>query len=165
MQTLGERISAFRKECGMTQEQLAEKCSVTAQAVSKWENDLTAPDISLLPRLSELFHKTTDEILGVYHTEVVAVDPNSINLSKMLLKIRAADGEGNRMKLNLPLAVAELLLKNEKIMAQAGSGEGSKNLLAKIDFAQIVSLVQVGCMGKLLEAESDDGDKIEVWVE
>ena len=65
MQTLGERITYYRKKNGMTQEQLAEKCSVTPQAVSKWENDLTAPDISLFPRLAELFSVSTDELLGV----------------------------------------------------------------------------------------------------
>lgn len=165
MQTLGERIAAFRKENGMTQEQLAEKCSVSAQAVSKWENGLTAPDISLLPRLAELFHKTTDELLGVHRAETVAVSSEQIDLSKMLLKVRAVGKKGDRMNLNLPLSVAEVLLKNEKILERAGTDEGGMNLLAKIDFAQIISLVQIGCMGKLMEGESADGDKIEVWVE
>ena len=165
MQTLGERIAAFRKENGMTQEQLAEKCSVSAQAVSKWENDLTAPDISLLPRLAELFHKTTDELLGVRRAETVAVNPDTVDISKMLLKVRAISDDGDKMNLNLPLSVAEILLKNEKIMERAGAQKGGMELLSKIDFAQIVSLVQICCMGKLMEAESADGSKIEVWVE
>ena len=64
MNTLGQRIAYFRKQKGLTQEALAELCSVSAQAVSKWENDLTAPDISLLPRLAEIFSVTVDELLG-----------------------------------------------------------------------------------------------------
>ena len=40
MNTLGQRIAYFRKQKGLTQEALAELCSVSAQAVSKWENDL-----------------------------------------------------------------------------------------------------------------------------
>ena len=63
-QTLGKRISANRKGLGLTQEQLAEKLGVTAQAVSKWENDQSCPDISILPRLAEVFGISTDALLG-----------------------------------------------------------------------------------------------------
>ena len=52
-QTMGKRISDLRKSKGMTQEQLAQQVGVTAQAVSKWENDLSCPDISILPQLAE----------------------------------------------------------------------------------------------------------------
>lgn len=43
-ETLGRRIARLRLEHGMTQERLARELGVTAQAVSKWENDLSAPD-------------------------------------------------------------------------------------------------------------------------
>ena len=52
-ETMGKRISELRKNKGMTQEQLAQQVGVTAQAVSKWENDLSCPDISILPQLAE----------------------------------------------------------------------------------------------------------------
>lgn len=64
-ETLGKRIAALRKEKGMTQEQLAEKVGVSAQAVSKWENDISCPDITLLPLLGDLFGVSVDELLGV----------------------------------------------------------------------------------------------------
>ena len=76
-QTLGKRISALRKAKKMTQDQLADQLGVTAQAVSKWENDQSFPDITMLPRLAEIFGCTTDELLGigqsqkVYEAEVV----------------------------------------------------------------------------------------------
>lgn len=63
-QTMGSRIAAGRKKLGLTQDQLAEKLGVTAQAVSKWENNQSCPDISLLPKLAELFGTTTDALLG-----------------------------------------------------------------------------------------------------
>ncbi len=122
MQSLGERIAALRKARGMTQEQLAESCSVTAQAVSKWENGLTAPDISLLPRLAELFSVTTDELLGVHRAETVAVDPSAVDVSKLLLRVRVLSSE-NEVKVNFPFTVAELLLKNEKFLESAGNGK------------------------------------------
>lgn len=63
-QTLGKRIVTNRKRLGLTQDQLAEKLGVTAQAVSKWENDQSCPDISVLPQLAEIFGISTDELLG-----------------------------------------------------------------------------------------------------
>ena len=64
-ETMGKRIAGNRRRLGLTQEQLAEKLGVTAQAVSKWENDQSCPDISMLPSLAEIFGVTTDEMLGV----------------------------------------------------------------------------------------------------
>lgn len=49
METMGNRISKYRKARGMTQEELAGKLGVSSQAVSKWETDTFCPDISLLP--------------------------------------------------------------------------------------------------------------------
>lgn len=78
--TLGKRIALNRRRLGMTQEQLAEKLGITAQAVSKWENDQSCPDITMLPRLAELFGISTDELLGrestqkVHRAEVVEED-------------------------------------------------------------------------------------------
>ena len=63
-QSIGKRIMTLRKAAGMTQEQLAEKLGVTPQAVSKWENEVSCPDISLLPRIAEIFEVSTDSLLG-----------------------------------------------------------------------------------------------------
>lgn len=62
--TLGKRIAAHRKALGLTQDQLAEQLGITAQAISKWENDLSCPDITLLPKLADIFATTTDALLG-----------------------------------------------------------------------------------------------------
>ena len=64
-QTLGNRISTLRKTKKMTQDQLAEQLGVTAQAVSKWENDQSCPDITMLPKLAKIFGCSTDELLGI----------------------------------------------------------------------------------------------------
>lgn len=54
-ETLGKRIVFHRKRLGLTQDALAELMGVTAQAVSKWENDQSCPDIGALPKLAEIF--------------------------------------------------------------------------------------------------------------
>ena len=74
-QTLGKRIMEHRKRLGLTQDALAEKLGITAQAISKWENDLSCPDITMLPRLAAIFGISTDQLLGieakVHEAEVV----------------------------------------------------------------------------------------------
>lgn len=70
-QTLGKRIMEHRKQLGLTQDALAERLGITAQAISKWENDLSCPDIAMLPRLAEIFGITTDELLGMEPQEKV----------------------------------------------------------------------------------------------
>ena len=69
--TIGGRIKYHRKRLGMTQEQLAARMGVSAQAVSKWENDLSCPDISILPELAALFGISVDELLGKSSAETV----------------------------------------------------------------------------------------------
>ena len=69
-ETLGKRIVFHRKRLGLTQDALAELMGVTAQAVSKWENDQSCPDIGALPKLAEIFGISTDELLGVERKEV-----------------------------------------------------------------------------------------------
>ena len=58
------KITELRKSAGLTQDALAEKLGVTFQAVSKWENALSCPDISLLPRIAEIFDVSIDTLFG-----------------------------------------------------------------------------------------------------
>ena len=62
--TLGKRIVARRKQLGLTQDQLAEQLGVTAQAVSKWEDVQSCPDIATLPKLAALLSVSVDALLG-----------------------------------------------------------------------------------------------------
>ena len=73
--TLGERIKYHRKRLGLTQEQLAERVRVSAQAVSKWENNLSCPDISVLPELADVFDISLDELLGHSSSAVCEAEP------------------------------------------------------------------------------------------
>ncbi len=62
--TMGQRIALLRKRKGLTQDKLAELVGVTPQAVSKWENDSSCPDINIIPKLAEIFGVSTDVLLG-----------------------------------------------------------------------------------------------------
>ena len=63
--SIGNTIKKLRRERDITQEQLAEYIGISSQAISQWETDKTAPDISQLPVLAHIFGVSTDEILGV----------------------------------------------------------------------------------------------------
>ena len=65
--TMGMMIASKRKELGMTQMELADKMGVTDKAVSKWERNLSCPDISSLPKLAEIFGMSVDELMQVKH--------------------------------------------------------------------------------------------------
>lgn len=60
----GKRIAAYRKSAGMTQEELAERLHITPQAVSKWENELSFPEITILPRLAEVLGTSIEKLFG-----------------------------------------------------------------------------------------------------
>ena len=62
--TLGAYIRALRHEKGMTQAQLADLVGVTDKAVSKWERDVSYPDVTLFPKLADILGVTVDDMLG-----------------------------------------------------------------------------------------------------
>lgn len=62
---IGDKIRELRKSRGITQEQLAESIGISFQAVSKWENHIALPDITLVPALANYFNVTCDELFGI----------------------------------------------------------------------------------------------------
>ena len=93
-QTFGAMVASLRKEQGMTQLELAEKMGVTDKAVSKWERDLSFPDVSSLPRLAEIFGISVDELMqGRERTEEQESGEKTAALVDVILKgIAAAMG-------------------------------------------------------------------------
>ena len=63
MKSIGETIASLRKQKGMTQNELAEKMNVTDKAVSKWERDLSCPDINAISKLADILDVSVEELL------------------------------------------------------------------------------------------------------
>ncbi len=63
--TFGQTLKKLRRERDMTQEQLAELLRLSPQAISRWENDVVMPDLSVFPLLTGIFHVTADHLLGI----------------------------------------------------------------------------------------------------
>ena len=70
MNTIGESIAALRRQKGITQEALATAIGVSAQSVSKWENNTNMPDIMLLPIIADVFQVSIDNLFGRQNTKV-----------------------------------------------------------------------------------------------
>ena len=103
--TVGGFIAVLRKANGMTQKELAEKLNVSDKAVSRWERDECAPDLTLIPVLAEIFGVTSDELLRgekatAKQTEEAAAAKTQKQLDRLLesnaskLKIRSIISSG-----------------------------------------------------------------------
>ena len=75
MKNFANIISQKRKELGLTQDALAEKLGITPQAVSKWENGVGLPDVTLFPAIAKVLGVSTDALFGIDHTPDVREIP------------------------------------------------------------------------------------------
>ena len=78
-ESMGMMIAQKRKELGMTQLELAEKMGVTDKAVSKWERELSYPDVNSLPKLAEIFGMSVDELLQIKSEAMQAEEKKPIS--------------------------------------------------------------------------------------
>ena len=81
---LGNRIRKMRIKAGLTQEQLAEKLAVSGQSVSKWENEISMPDIMLLPDIAEIFGVSIDELFDLTVEQKLKRIENRIEIEEEL---------------------------------------------------------------------------------
>lgn len=164
-ESMGNRIQKFRKEKGLTQEDLAEKLGVSAQAVSKWENDVSCPDITLLPQLCRVLGISADELLSGRNNDVTLVPASQRkDLDELTMRIRLSSADGDRVRVNLPMSLVKVGLEIGVVSIPDDSGNVGK-LLQNIDLEKILSMVEHGLIGKLVEMESADGDIVEIIVE
>lgn len=164
-QTLGERIAEKRKEKGLTQEELAAMLGVSAQAVSKWENDISCPDIMTLPNLSDRLGISVDELLRGNREQsktILLPEEERRDFDKLMLRIKIDDTQGDKVRVNLPLPLIKTLI-DSGVSIETFGGNATKNF--NIDWDTIVSLIDRGVIGCLMEAESANGETVRIVVE
>ena len=164
--TLGRRIQALRREQGLTQEALAERMGATPQAVSKWENDLSCPDILSLPDLARELHTTVDALLTGEHVSdapAIPVKP----AEELIVRIAITADDGTRVCVNLPYPVFSLGACYGMLTFTFSAAEGDLDAeklareLADVDFRAIAALIARGARGVLVNA----GDMLTIWTE
>ena len=126
--TLGTMIAELRKQHGMTQLELAEKMGVTDKAVSKWERDLSCPDINSLPALAEILGVSVEELMQIKKeaeapvskvSEIVEIAPKAVAMAMgvavtVLTVLNALDVKSGMIMLGIGLAGAGIALMCEK---------------------------------------------------
>lgn len=108
-ETFGQRLARLRKEKGYTQEDIASRITISPQAVSKWENDLSSPDILVLSSLADILDTSVDVLLGREE------ESNNININNKDNNkeegIHLKDDEGNEVHI---ASDGHIHLKDEK---------------------------------------------------
>lgn len=162
-ETFGERFQRLRKERGLTQDAISEMVNVSSQAVSKWENDINMPDISILLRLSEILGTTTDYLLGKEENTVTMVTrpEEKKDFSKMMLKIRVSTLKGDKVNVQLPLILIKTMMEKGMEMPEISE----KMDLKQFDWKMIMDLVEQGVIGEIVSVDTAEGDKVSIIVE
>ena len=160
-ETFGQRLQRLRKNAGLTQEEVATKLNITGQAVSKWENDVSAPDISVLVELSDILGVSLDELLGKERETTLVPQEQRKDINSMFFRVKVLSKEGDKVNVNIPLALAKVFLDSGEVVFPQVNGQ---DVLSKIDFGKLFELVEQGVVGKLIDIESE-GNIVEVWVE
>ena len=126
--TLGTMIAELRKQHGMTQLELAEKMGVTDKAVSKWERDLSCPDINSIPNLAEILDVSVKELMQVKKeaeapvskvAEILEIAPKAVAMAMgiavtVLTILGALDVKSGMIMLGIGLACVGISLMSEK---------------------------------------------------
>ena len=161
-ESFGTRLARIRKEKGFTQEEIADKLHVSSQAVSKWECDASYPDIDGLLVLSEVLGVSVDELVGKSkETPRLVPESERRDLKLMFLRITVDSNDGDKVRINVPMALVKLMVESGMTMPKINENEALKS----IDFKQVLELVEQGVIGKIVEVDSADGDHVEILVE
>lgn len=160
-ETFGQRLQRLRKSASLTQEEVATKLNMTGQAVSKWENDVSAPDISVLVELADILGVSLDELLGKERETTLVPQEKRKDINNMFFRIKVNSKNGDKVNVNIPLALAKVFVTSGEISFPQVDG---KDVLSKVDFNRLFELVEQGVVGKLVDIESE-GDVVEIWVE
>ena len=126
--TLGTVIAELRKQHGMTQLELAEKMGVTDKAVSKWERDLSCPDINSLPTLAEVLGVSVEELMQTKKdaeapaskvSQLVEIAPKAVAMAMgiavtALTVLNELDVKSSMVMLGIGLACVGISLMSDK---------------------------------------------------
>ena len=102
---IGRFIAERRKQCGLTQLQLAERLNITDRAVSKWETGRSMPDVSIIPELCDVLGITVNDL---FSGEVITVDHYNEQSEKNLLELAKQKEESDRRMLAMEIVIGAL---------------------------------------------------------
>ncbi len=153
MKTIGKNIAYFRKKNGLTQEELAEKMNITAQAISKWENDISYPDLPLTQTLASLLSCTVDELLNGEVNYPTATDATEEQIMGRIITVYVESLEAYGVpesKVTLRLPVSYILNAYEGGFLEKIIPNGFSEKLTPV-----VDMIKQGITGELVNIEEN----------
>lgn len=161
--TIGKKLYELRKQSGFTQDYVAEKLGVSAQAVSKWENDIACPDIMTLPHIAELYGITVDELFknDDVKSNVKFEKEEKVNENELVLRVYVDTSNGDDIKVNLPYILVKELINVGKDISSVFTGID----LTAVNFESVFKMVELGVLGEIVTVKTQNGDDIRVVVE
>ncbi|MGL4522348.1 MAG: XRE family transcriptional regulator, partial [Bacilli bacterium] len=113
--------------------------------------------------LAKIFGTTTDDLLSVESVKEVHMlgENERREMSDLTLKVIVDSESGDKVRINLPMQLVKVALDIGSKIPQIANNEQLKN----VDFEQIISLVESGVIGNLVEVESANGDTVRIVVE
>lgn len=110
---IGKNIAALRKKKGITQEELANELGVSPQAVSKWENNSSCPDVSLLTNIADYFGITVDTLLRENEKDIVnennaTSEAYKLNTNKKNINIKIVQQNGKENNVKVPFKFVKI---------------------------------------------------------
>ncbi len=159
--TIGERLAAARKAKGLTQDDFAKQLDVTPQAISKWENNISCPDILLLPKISEILGISIDELLtGKDGKKEEKPKITATDNSRLKLKIRILPVNKKPTNITVPAA----LVKRVARIGNGISGILGNTAISNEQLEEILELTEEGATGEILNVEAEDGTVITIEI-
>jgi len=158
--TLGERLSAARKAKGLTQDDFAKHLDVTPQAISKWENNLSCPDILLLPKISEILGVSIEELLTGSTKKEEKPKITVTDNSKLKLKIRISSPNKKPTNITVPAALVKKIAR----IGNGISGILGNSAISNAQMEEILELTEEGATGEILNIEAEDGTVITIEI-
>ncbi len=154
---IGQHIAYYRKKTGMTQEQLAEKMEVTAQAVSKWENGLTCPDLDSVAKLADFLGVTVEQLIrgDAAVPAVQVVETPQVGRRVLCIQVQAKASVAANVTVRFPV---ELIFK----AYEAGNLDSLVGDEAPL-VEQVMEMIRQGTVGSLVDVDTEQATvKVEV---
>ena len=151
MKTIGQNIAYFRKQKNMTQEELAKKMSVTAQAVSKWERDASYPDIITVQTLSKVLGVSVTELFDGIQTPAEIKDAPREVTDRRIVRIEVKT-DGTTIVTRFPVPAMKKGVEN-----------GTLERLIGDDFeevAGILGMIDAGITGHLVDINTPNAQVV-----
>lgn len=136
---LQENLRAYRKEKGLSQEELAIRLHVVRQTVSKWEKGLSVPDADALLRIAEIFEVPVDALLGAKPAQEAEPGEVALQLARINEQLAVKNRRARRVWKIVAAVLAGILLFSLLLMALSMSALGSYRQKGVSQIVQSVS--------------------------